>query len=301
MAWRPAAIDIAATGAMEIVVRDDAEALGRVIALPPSERLAALAEMAGAVEDDAGTLAFLRQIHEQGDGFRLGRVDPHHRQGLDRLVAADAWGGLRRQLNRAWEAIRAAVPGIRHPTRVDVTLSLGNPDDGFFIERNLGYYGMGSTPGTIWLVCWPTEYNLPRIGACGVHELVHNIRSANIADFGLAEWIVQEGLAEVFTLELCGPESTGGWYAAVTGRELEATWDRVTAAFGTGASFPDWTPYVMGDEAARRFGAAPAGIPHMGGYAVGRRLVERHLAAAGITAAQAIARPTQEILSGAGL
>ena len=212
---------------------------------------------------------------------------------------ADGWGQLRRDLNRAWDKIRTAVPGIRHPTRVDVTLTLGNPDDSFFIERNLGYYGMGSMPGAIWLVCWPTDYNLPRIGACGTHDL-HNIRTANVAGFGLAEWIVQEGLAEAFTLEVLGSGSTGGWYATVTGRELDKTWDRVTAAFGTGQSFLDWTPYVMGDETARRFGAQPAGIPHMGGYAVGRRLIECYLAAANSSAAEAIARPTREILSAAG-
>jgi uncharacterized protein YjaZ len=39
----------------------------------------------------------------------------------------------------------------------------------------------------------------------------------------------------------------------------------------------------------------------MGGYAVGRAIIERYLAATGLKAAQAIVRPTDEILAGAGL
>ena len=48
-------------------------------------------------------------------------------------------------------------------------------------------------------------------------------------------------------------------------------------------------------------GLRPVGVPHMGGYAVGRLIIERYLAATGLKAAQAIVRPTSEILSGAGL
>jgi uncharacterized protein YjaZ len=39
----------------------------------------------------------------------------------------------------------------------------------------------------------------------------------------------------------------------------------------------------------------------MGGYAVGRQIVERYLAATGLRAAQAIVRPTAEILQAAGI
>ena len=90
-------------------------------------------------------------------------------------------------------------------------------------------------------------------------------------------------------------------YSEVTGQVLDAAWEKVTAAFGTGRSFPDWTPYVLGDEVAGRMGLRPVGVPHMGGYAVGRLIVERYLAATGLKAAQAIVRPKNEILAGAGL
>jgi uncharacterized protein YjaZ len=244
----------------------------------------------------------LRQIHEQGDGFRVGVDDPRYPAALARLVKADAWGQLKRELARAWEYQRSVLPGIHHAESVEVVLTLGNPDDPVFIERTRGYYGMGSIPGSIWMVAWPTDYNVTRIGACGVHELAHNLRTPNVeGHFDLAEWVIHEGLAEVFTVELCGPDSTGAWYSAVTGKELDAAWEKVTAAFGTGHSFPDWTPYVLGDEVAGRMGLRPVGVPHMGGYAVGRAIIERYLAATGLKAAQAIVRPKAEILASVGL
>lgn len=293
---------ITTDGQIEIDVRDDAAALARLLALPVSARLEALAEMNGVSSFDGGAMARLQQTHESGDGFRVNVDDPRFAPALQRLVDADAWGQLRHQLARAWEYQRAVLPGIHHPERIEVTLTLGNPDDPVFIERTLGYYGMGAVPGTIWLVAWPTDYNITRIGACGVHELAHNLRTPNIeTGFNLAEWVVHEGLAEAFTVEVCGPDSTGAWYADVTGDVLDDAYDKVTSAFDTGNGFADWTPYVLGDIVAERVGGRPAGIPHMGGYAVGRRIVERYLRATGLVAAQAMVRPSSEILAGAGV
>ena len=287
---------------MEIDVRDDAAAVARLFTLPVPARLEALAEMHGISSFDAAAMTRLRHTHEKGDGFRVNVDDPRYVEGLQRLVDGDAWGQLRRQLSKAWEYQRAVLPGIHHPERIQVTLTLGNPDDPVFVERTLGYYGMGAVPGTIWLVAWPTDYNLTRIGACGVHELVHNLRTPNIeTGFNLAEWVIHEGLAEVFTIEVCGPDSTGAWYAQVTGDVLDDAFERVTGAFDTGNGFGDWTPYVLGDVIAERLGGRPAGVPHMGGYAVGRRIVERYLEATGLKAAHVIARPTSEILAGAGV
>jgi uncharacterized protein YjaZ len=152
------------------------------------------------------------------------------------------------------------------------------------------------------MVAWPSDYNLTRIGACGVHELAHNLRTPNVESFfNLAEWVIHEGLAEIFTVEVCGADSTGAWYAGITGPALDDAFAKVTGAFGTGSSFPDWTPYVLGDEVAGRLGLRQAGVPHMGGYAVGRLIVERYLSSTGLKAAQAIVRPAAEILSVAGV
>jgi uncharacterized protein YjaZ len=295
-------VDLTTSDQIEIDVRDDAAAMTRLFTLPAPARMDALASMRGISSFDDEPMKLLKQIHEQGDGFRVNVDDARYPEALQRLVKADAWGQLRRDMARAWEYQRSVLPGIRHPDRVEVVLTLGYPDDPIFIDSTLGYYGMGATPGTIWLVAWPTDYNVTRIGACGVHELAHNLRTPNVdAQFNLAEWVVHEGLAEVFTVEVCGANSTGAWYAGVTGASLDAAFAKVTAAFGTGSSFADWTGYVLGDEIAGRMGRRPVGIPHMGGYAVGRRIVERYLEKTGLKAAQAIVRPTVEILAGAGI
>jgi len=287
---------------IEINVRDDAAAMTHLLTLPAPARLDALATMRGISAFDEQPFTQLKQIHEHGDGFRVSVDDPRYPVAWNRLVAADAWGQLRRELGRAWEYQRSVLPGLRHPETIEVVLTLGNPDDPVFMERTLGYYGIGAVPGSIWMVAWPTDYNVTRIGACGVHELVHNLRTPNVETrFNLAEWVIQEGLAEVFTVEVCGADSTGAWYAGVTGPVLDDALDKVTGAFGTGISFPDWTPYVFGDIVAERMGLRTAGVPHMGGYAVGRLIVERYLAKTGLKAAQAIVRPTAEILAGAGV
>ena len=287
---------------IEFVVHDDAAALKRLFTLPVSARLDALAAMRGVSSFDGAGMEMLRQIHERGDGFRVEVDDPRYPAAVDRLLNADAWGQIKRDLARAWEYQNVALPGIHHPDRIEVTLTLGNPDDPVFLERTYGYYGMGATPGTIWMVAWPTDYNETRIGACAVHELAHNIRTPNVdGPFNLAEWVVHEGLAEVFTVEVCGPDSTGAWYKDVTGKVFDETYEKVTEGFGTGTTFRDWSPYVLGDEVARRVGSEPVGIPHMGGYAVGRKIVERYLDATGMKAAQAMTRPVNEIFEGAGI
>jgi uncharacterized protein YjaZ len=287
---------------IELDVRDDAAAMTHLFTLPAAARLDALAAMRGISTFDEEPLKQLKQIHEQGDGFRVNVDDPRYPEAWQKVVAAEVYGQLRRDMARAWEYQRSVLPGIRHPDRIEVVLTLGNPDEQIFMERTLGYYGMGAMPGTIWMVVWPTDYNITRIGACGVHELVHNLRTPNIeTGFNLAEWVVHEGLAEVFAVEVCGPDSTGAWYAGVTGTALDQAFEKVIEAFGTGSSFPDWTPYVLGDAVAERMGLRAAGIPHMGGYAVGRRIVERYLEKTGLKAAQAVVRPTAEILAGAGI
>src|SRR3981081_3972132 len=227
---------------IEIDVHDDAAAMTHLFTLPASARMDALDAMRGFSAFDDEPMKNLKQIHEQGDGFRVNVDDPRYPGALQQLIKADAWGQLRRDLGRAWEYQRSVLPGIRHPDTVEVVLTLGNPDDPIFTERTLGYYGMVAAPGNIWMVAWPNEYNLTRSGACGVHELAHNLRTPNVETrFNLAEWVIHEGLAEVFTLEVCGPDSTGAWYSAVTGPLLDTAFDKVTAAFGTRRSFPECT------------------------------------------------------------
>src|SRR5260370_18750608 len=117
----------------------------------------ALAAMRGISAFDEEPMKLLKQIHEQGDGFRVNVDDARYPEAWQRLVQADAWGQLRRELARAWENQRSVLPGIRHPDTVEVVLTLGNPDDPIFIDRTLRYYGMGATPGIICRAALPTH------------------------------------------------------------------------------------------------------------------------------------------------
>src|SRR5260370_42678623 len=112
---------------MEFVVHDDAPALQRLFTLPVQARLDALAAMRGVSSFDTAGMEMLREIHEKGDGFRVHVDDPRYPAAVDRLVKADAWGHIKRDLARAGDDQYAAQPGIHPPDRIDGTLAHGNP------------------------------------------------------------------------------------------------------------------------------------------------------------------------------
>jgi hypothetical protein len=95
---------------IEIDVHDDAPALARLLTLPVEARLEALAELNGISAFDQRGMSRLKDVHESGDGFRVHVDDPRYAPALQRLVEADAWGQLRRELGRAWEYQRAVLP-----------------------------------------------------------------------------------------------------------------------------------------------------------------------------------------------
>ena len=58
--------------------------------------------MRGISSFDTEEMKLLREIHQRGDGFRVEVEDPRYPDALARLVKADAWGQLKRELKRAW-------------------------------------------------------------------------------------------------------------------------------------------------------------------------------------------------------
>ncbi|GAB1818463.1 DUF2268 domain-containing putative Zn-dependent protease [Herbidospora sp. RD11066] len=190
------------------------------------------------------------------------------------------------------------MPGIKAADTVNVLLVLGNPDDAYFMQTGHGYLGMGGIPGWIHLTIWPTEEALAGIVGCAVHEFHHNVRYANVVwdppTVRLGEQIVSEGLADAFVAELGGAP---GYWAGPVSEEAYTTIVGNLSLTG----MHNFAAYVLGDEAATRFGGTPAGLPPMAGYPVGRRIVEAHLAATGLTAAQSTALPSAEIIANAGL
>jgi uncharacterized protein YjaZ len=176
---------------------------------------------------------------------------------------------------------------------------LGNPDDEHLMKVSGGYYGMGGAPGWLYLLAWPDEEIIGRIAHLAVHEFHHNVRYTNVewnpATVTVGEHVVAEGLAEAFVRELSGPEAMGPWSGMVWGEEYDRAYELIMADFEL-AGMQHTSAYVLGDSAMRLFGQEPRGIPDMSGYAVGLRLVEEHLEATGMTAAQATGLPVAELV-----
>lgn len=147
---------------------------------------------------------------------------------------------------------------------------LGNPDDTYLMEVTGGYYGMGATPGWLYLLAWPTDEVVDRIAHCAVHEFHHQVRYSNVewnpVTVTVGEHAVAEGLAEALVRELSGPEAMGPWSSRVTGNAFEDAWARTMADIEL-QGMQNTPAFVVGDTAAVRFG----GMARCPGYGRIRR------------------------------
>lgn len=238
------------------------------------------------------------ELHHHGGGFRVDLDDPRYAPASNRLHGCTE--SITHELHRAADRLG----GLDLPARLDVMLMLGNPDDAYLTDTVGGYYGMGGVPGWIYLLAWPTDEVVDRIAHCAVHEFHHQVRYRHVEwnpmTVTVGEHVVSEGLAEAFVRELSGPSAMGPWSGMVTGDELESAYARIAADINL-AGMQHTPSYVLGDTAAVRFGGQPLGIPDMAGYAVGLCIVDAHLAASGLSAAESTVLPSAEILANAGL
>ncbi|MEV0374173.1 DUF2268 domain-containing putative Zn-dependent protease [Streptomyces sp. NPDC050636] len=292
---------------MKIVVHDTASTMIDLLQRPLEERPDALREILSPLQSAMSVMGDtdLVQMHRSmGSGFRLDREDPRYLPALRQMQDAGVWNQIEDSLAAGWQRISGAVPGIEHAETVHVVVVLGDPDDDHLMVRSAGYFGMGGFPGAIHLVMWPTETSLKKIGQCGVHELHHNVRYANVAwnpmTVTVGEYVVAEGLAEAFVRELAGEQAMGPWSKALTGAGLDSAYEKITADIDV-AGMQNLTGYVLGDATAQRMGQQPVGLPDFAGYAAGLRIVDAHLAASGLTAAQSTALSAREILLNAGV
>lgn len=217
---------------------------------------------------------------------------------------ADVLGEVGRALREAWEYQLGVTPGIAHAEQLHVVTVLGDPDDEHLMQRSAGYFGFGGIPGYLHLVIWPTEQNLDRLAYCAVHELNHNLRYANVvwnpATVTVGEQVVAEGLAEAYVREIHGEQAMGPWSTRLGGAELDAAYATIAADIDVGG-MQNLTPYVHGDATARLMGAEPVGLPDHAGYAVGRRIVDKHLDVTGLSVAESTTLPIADILRNAGV
>lgn len=278
---------------MTITVLDSDAGMAAVLRATPADRPAALEAMLSPM---AAALRFappgvgLADLHAMGLGFPLDRDLDAMAAGLERLRQADAWTRVEAALAAACATLQDAHPGLVMPD-VAVLLVLGDPSDEYFAREVRGLVGNGGLTGTITLTLLPTDENLARLEAAAVHELHHQLRYApggvvwDPATVAVREHVVSEGLADAFATHLhgdLGPTPIGAPW-----RDDEVVLDHAATGLDV-TGMQHFAGWVLGDAAARRFGAEPVGVPTGAGYALGLRLAERYLARTGRTAAEAL-------------
>ncbi|MEV0612142.1 DUF2268 domain-containing putative Zn-dependent protease [Nonomuraea sp. NPDC050404] len=285
---------------MEIIVTDTLTAMADLLEQPLERRPDAVREIMAPTRSSIPMPGDIVDIHHNGGGFRVDADDPRYLPAVRRMIEQDVLGQVRHALTLSAERLS----GAKQPDLVKVMLMLGNPDNEHLMRISGGYYGMGGGSEWLYLLAWPSDEVIGRIGALAVHEFHHLVRFSNVVWDPVAvtvgEHVIAEGLAEAFVRELLGPEAMGPWSSMVTGEEYERAYELITANFDL-AGMMNTPAYVLGDSATRNFGQEPRGIPDMAGYAVGLNLVDRALTAAGLSAAEATVLPAAELLRRAGI
>lgn len=287
---------------MTISVIDSASGMSRILAAHSKDRAdlirAMWAPMAGMYHFIPGCVDMVT-VHRQNFGFCPDSAIEQVCEGLESLVAADAWTRIEKALEDGVAALASADPGATIPD-LNVLLVLGDPTSEHFVDEVQEISGFGGISGYIAITVWPTSRVLDRLEAIAVHELHHNVRYSpggivwDPQTVTVGEHVVSEGLADIFASELYGD---AGYTHFV--RDETRCDDRVLAkvAGGLGVTgVADFAAWVLGDSSARLFGADPVGLPTGAGYAAGARLVRAYLDALGATAAQSVRAPACDIL-----
>ena len=286
---------------MTITVLDTSAGMRAVLSADPSQRPDALRRMLAPTK---GMFRYfsdevdLAAMHAMSLGFPIDRHLEESSRALARLDEADAWTRIETSLAEAVRVQTAALPAIVVPD-ITVLLVLGDPGDDYFMGPARGFTGNGSMTGFIALTVWPTDENLGRLEAAATHELHHNLRYApggvvwNPASVMVGEQIVSEGLADAFARELFGDIG----YTPMGAAHLhdDDVFDKVVSGLRVDG-MQNFTAWVHGDEAARRFGAELMGVPTGAGYAVGNRLVDAFLQSTGMSASQALHVDSHEVI-----
>lgn len=276
-----------------VTVENCSELWLRLLELPVEQRLDALVADQGVDSSDPAAVEWLRKDH-----VAILAGDPRAADAVQLLINEDIWGRIREGVLTATRHVRSHAPDLVVPESISVTVALPQPyEDGEPEELVFGMNG----PDGIWMCCWPTPDNLGEVGPAAAHELNHMLRFRNLppsASFSLADWVVSEGLAEAFVVEVFGEDAVFLDYPSPADPEFESVWDLVVNAFDLAGDFKKMTAYVLGDPTARRHNSPVVGAPHMAGYGVGKLIVDRFLAKSGLSATEASRVPTSQILAG---
>lgn len=198
-----------------------------------------------------------------------------------------------------FEAINYTIP----LEDVVINILLGDKENTILMASE-GYSGFGGIPGYILLIVVPNAFNKTRLKSALAHEFNHNVRFThepfNHGDVTVGEYIVIEGLAEVFTESLYGIENRGPWVCDYDEEEMDYTIEVFKDSLDV-KGFEQVAAYMYGDEVAKSMGYLPVGVSRNAGYTIGYHVVKRYLEQTGQTIAEATLTSAKEILEMSGM
>lgn len=167
------------------------------------------------------------------------------------------------------------------------------------LTASQGYSGFGGIPGFILLIVIPNKFNETRLKSALAHEFNHNVRFTyepfNHGNVSVEEYLVIEGLAEVFAEEIFGSDYRGPWVQDYDNEEMAYTIEVMKDGRHL-KGFEQVAAYMYGDEVAKLQGFSPVGLSKNAGYTIGYHLVKSYLKQTGTSIAEATLTPSQTII-----
>lgn len=183
-------------------------------------------------------------------------------------------------------------------SEITLNILLGDSENSVLME-SFGYSGFGGIPGYILLIVVPNEFNKVRLKSALAHEFNHNIRftyeAFNHGNVSVEDYLVIEGLAEVFAEELYGSQYRGPWVQDYDEEEMAYTIEVMKDGRHV-KGFEQVAAYMYGDEVAKLQGFPPVGVSRNAGYTIGYHLVKEYLKNTNTSIAEATITPTNTII-----
>lgn len=212
-------------------------------------------------------------------------------EALDMLGKAGSWQDCQAALTKAIEVLQPETHNIYFES-VPLSVVLMNPEK---FQGNKSYSGVTGNPGAMVFV-FPNDYNLPRLKAATAHEFNHNVRfifEPWTMQTTVGQYIIAEGLAEAFAVELFGEDVVGPYSTALTEEQIETLkpcYKEVLEHTG------DIRGYIFGDWAAQEFHYEARGVPDYAGYTMGYEIVRAFCNSTGKSVAEATYIPWRDIV-----
>ncbi len=163
-----------------------------------------------------------------------------------------------------------------------------------------GYTGFGGIPGYLMVLLFPNERNTSRFEGLLAHEFHHNLRFSYFnwshGDVTVGEYIVIEGLADVFAETIYGREQLGPWVTGLDEDDLNDSISVIKDALHI-KGFAEVSSYMFGDSYAIERGYQPVGLSFAAGYAVGYVVVKAFLEETGLTIFEATQCTSDDIIT----